>query len=184
VLSVTGCLHYTARITVKDDGSVVVTERLVPDPEWRAEAADSLGATQNLLEEYAEEVGERGGEAQVHGLDSVTAIFRYPSLAAFAHGWPDTLDNRSFWDRSLHRRSVVHSKPCEELVLFRMSPPDREAQLPNQRYPVLDFVIELPVPAETTNAHASAGRRYAWRFTEQMPAADSVWVAWPMPNGK
>ena len=114
------------------------------------------------------------------GLDSATAVFHYESLAAFAHGWPDTADNRSPWDRSLYRRTVVHGRPCEEIVLFRMSPRDRSTDLPNQRFPILDFVVELPVDAETTNAHAREGRRFAWRFTENMTHVDSVWVAWPV----
>ncbi len=184
VLLSAGCLQYVARIGVQRDGSVVVSEKMIPDAEWRADAGDSTGATRNLVAQYVEEARERGGEATAYGLDSATAVFRYPSLAAFADGWPDSADNRSVWDRSLYRRTVVHGKPCEELVLFRMSPPDPSAKMPNQRYPVLGFVLELPVPAETTNAHARDGARYAWRFTERMTRVDSVWVAWPISDGE
>lgn len=179
MLAAAGCIHYTARISVGPDGAVTVKELIVPDREWRAEAADSLGATQNLIKEYVDEARTRGGEAKGYGLDSAVAVFRYPSLAAFARSWPDSADNRSQWDRCVHRRVQHDGRDCEELVLFRMSPPDPREKLPNQRNPVLDFVLELPAEAETTNAHAVSGRRYGWRFTEQMQRVDSVWVVWP-----
>ena len=178
-LAITGCLHYQVQIDVGGDGAVVVRELVVPDPAWRQEAGDSSGGTANLLSQYASEVATRGGEAMRYGLDSATAVFRYPSLSAFARDWPDTTDNRSLWDRSLYRRARYDSRICEELVLFRMSPPDPTKALPNQRYPVLSFVLTLPVAAETTNAHSRRGTSYAWRFSQNMTAIDSVWLAWP-----
>ena len=81
--------------------------------------------------------------------------------------------------RRLYRRARYDSRICEELVLFRMSPPDPTKALPNQRYPVLSFVLTLPVAAETTNAHSRRGTSYAWRFSQNMTAIDSVWLAWP-----
>lgn len=183
-LAATGCLHLRADIAISPTGEVAVRERLVPDPDWRMEAGDSLGATAKLIRQYVEEATARGGEARAYGLDSATAVFRYPSLEAFVYAWPDTADNRSFWDRSLLRRVQMHGKACDELVLFRMSPPDPSKALPNQRYPVLSFTLTLPAPAESTNAHSRLGTTYAWRFAQTMAQVDSVWAVWPRPGSE
>ena len=178
-LAATGCLHFRADIAVSPAGEVVVRELLTPDPAWRMEAGDSTGGTRNLIDQYVEEATARGGEARAYGLDSATAVFRYTSLEAFVFAWPDSADNRTFWDRSLLRTVQLNGTTCHELVLFRMSPPDPSKALPNQRFPVLSFTVTLPVPAESTNAHSRQGTTYAWRFAQTMAHVDSVWVAWP-----
>ena len=178
-LTASGCLHYQVQIDVAADRSVTVREKIVPESAWRMEAGDTSGATDNVLDQYVKEAIERGGETKRYGRDSATAAFRYPSLEAFVHAWPDSSDNDAFWDRSLLRHKRMDSRDCDELVLFRMSPPDPSKALPNQRYPTLGFTITLPAPAETTNAHSRRGTEYAWRFSERMTRVDSVWVVWP-----
>ena len=66
-----------------------------------------------------------------------------------------------------------------ELVLFRMSPPDPEKEIPGQKRPILSFAVYLPDSAAQHNADRVVGTTYYWRFTEQMAAPDSVHVVWP-----
>lgn len=171
---------YDADIRVARDGSVRVSERVVVDPDWKATYGDSLQAAERLINGYAKEAKQRGGkDVKTFDSDSARAEFRYPSLAAFVRAWPDSSDNGKRWDRSLYRRLTGSSGPEEELILFRMSPPDRSKEVKNQRYPVLRFYVTPPAPALRHNAHKVVGGTYFWRFTENMSAADSVWIVWP-----
>ena len=175
-----GCITYIAQIDIDPKGNVVVTERIAIDPVWRAQVSDSMNATVQIIERYRKEAKERGGKVKTFASDSARAVFRYKSLGDFVYNWPDTSENRSRWDRSLHRTYTHDDTTYEELVLFRMSPPDRSKELPNQKYPVLFFSITPPVPASQHNAHRVMGATYQWRFTEDLAEADSVLISWPV----
>ncbi len=179
VLCFSGCILYTADIRVARDGSVLVRERVALDPEWKASVGDTLQAAERVLQRYKDETKVRGGKVLASDADSVLAEFHYRSLAAFAHDWPDSADEGQQWDRSLYRRRQENGRPVDELILWRMSPPDRSRDLSQRRYPVLTFWVTLPAPPLHHNAQVVRDGTYGWQFTEKMAAPDSVWIVWP-----
>jgi len=174
-----GCFYYDADIRVAPDGSVRVRETLRLDPEWKASIGDTLQAAERVLGRYVEEARGRGGRIVANAGDSAVAEFRYPSLRAFDRAWPDSSDHGQQWDRSVWRRGEVDGQATDELILWRMSPPKPSDKPGKQRQPVLTFWVTPPAPPLRHNAHATRGGTYVWRFTEQMTAPDSVWIAWP-----
>lgn len=182
LILLTGCLNYDVHIRVEEDG-VTVVERLIMDPDWVETVGDTMEASQQVIERYAKEVKERGGKVKTFGRDSAHATFHYDSLEQFAYAWPDTTDNRARYDRAVYRQQTRGDTLCHELVLFRMSPPDREKDLPKQKYPTLTFTIYLPVEAVQNNADRVIGTTYWWRFSETMTEPDSVHLVWPAVSG-
>jgi hypothetical protein len=179
LVSLAGCFYFDADIRVAANGSVVVRERMQIDPEWKADVQDTLQAAERVIQRYVAEARARGGRIVATGGDSAVAEFRYPSLAAFDRAWPDSSDHGQQWDRSVYRRGREGGRATDELILWRMSPPDRTKGTANQRYPVLTFWITPPAAPLHHNAHATRDGAYGWRFTDQMTAPDSVWIVWP-----
>lgn len=179
IVGLSGCYHYDADIRVARDGSVTVRERLRIDPEWKAAVQDTLQAAEQIMRRYVAEVRDRGGRVVASGGDSAVAEFRYRSLADFDRAWPDSSDQGQMWDRSVYRRGAEGGRATDELILWRMSPPDRSQAAAGRRNPVLTFRVTLPAAALHHNAHVVRDGVYCWRFTEQMAAPDSVWIVWP-----
>jgi hypothetical protein len=179
LVGLAGCFYYDADIRVTPEGAVLVRERLRIDPEWKASVQDTLQAAERVILRYIDEARARGGRITAAGGDSAAAEFRYPSLAAFDRAWPDSADHGLQWDRSVYRRGREAGKPTDELILWRMSPPERPSQPGQQRYPVLTLWVTPPAPPLHHNAHFVQDGTYGWRFTEKMTAPDSVWIVWP-----
>lgn len=179
VLVTAGCIRYSADIRVAPDGKVLVREQVRVDQEWKAEVKDTLQAAGQVMDQYVLEARQRGGRVLSVTADSALVEFSYPSLQAFARAWPDSADEGQQWDRSLYRRRKADGQAVDELILWRMSPPDRTRERPNQRYPVLTFWVTPPAPPVHENSHFSRDGVYGWRFTEEMGVADSVWIVWP-----
>jgi hypothetical protein len=179
LVGLSGCFYYTADIRIAANGSVLVREHLRVDPQWKDEIQDTLQAAEKVLLQYTEEARTRGGKIVELAGDSAVAEFRYPSLALFDRAWPDSSDHGQQWDRSVFRRGREDGKAVDELILWRMSPPDRSAKKPAQRLPVLTFLVTPPAAPLRQNAHWSSGGTYGWRFTENMTAPDSVLIVWP-----
>jgi hypothetical protein len=179
LITLTGCLHYDVHIRVDEAEEVTVSERIVMDAEWVESVGDTMEASRQVIERYGQEAKERGGKVETFGRDSAHAMFRYDTLAEFAQAWPDTADNGSRWDRAVHRQRTQGDTLLNELILFRMSPPDPNKRLPNQKLPTMTFTLYLPMPATDHNAHREMGNTYWWQFTEAMSAPDSVYLAWP-----
>jgi hypothetical protein len=179
LVGLAGCFYYDADIRVAPDGSVLVHERIRIDQEWKAVVQDTLQAAERVIQRYVSEARVRGGRVVGFGSDSATAEFRYPSLAAFDRAWPDSSDHGQQWDRSVYRRGHEGGQATDELILWRMSPPERSTKQAKQRYPVLTFWVTPPAAPLRHNAHLSRDGTYGWRFTDQMTTPDSVWIVWP-----
>jgi hypothetical protein len=176
-----GCVRYDAVVRVAKDGGVQVAEKVIIDPAWREEVQDTLNASKQVIDKYSKEARARGGVVKVFGSDSATAEFRYASLAAFARGWPDSTDDGQAFDRSVYHRLQEEGAALDELILFRMSPPDARTkkQQQGQRQPVLRFAVVPPGTPLRHNAHHVSGDTYWWQFTDAMQKPDSVWIVWP-----
>jgi hypothetical protein len=184
-LTAVGCVRFEAAIRVDKNGGVQVTEKVAVDEEWRATIQDTMNASKQVIDQYVKEARLRGGSVKASGTDSARADFRYPSIAAFARSWPDSSDDGQLFDRSVYHHLNENGVELEELILFRMSPPDpKERQrLQNQKMPVLRFAIVLPTTPVRHNAHHVSGQTYWWQFSETMTKPDSVWLVWPTKPG-
>ena len=178
-----GCVRFDAVIRIAPTGDVRVSEKVAIDPAWREEIADTMNASKQVIDQYAREARQRGGVVKTFGTDSATAEFRYASLRLFSRSWPDSSDDGQAFDRSVYHHFDENGKALEELILFRMSPPDertrKQQKEQGQRLPVLRFAVVPPVTPVRHNAHHVTGNTYWWQFTETMAKPDSVWIVWP-----